>query len=78
MEGDMDLNFDEARYNNEDMKDVTGIYIRAKTPSGNYDTGDIAQLDKKSLLSWLKSRGGDNAWAEDCVGIILGYGHLHI
>lgn len=53
----------------------TGIYVRAKTPTG-WDSVDIAILDKESLRVWLRSRGGDNPWAEDVVGILLGHGHL--
>jgi hypothetical protein len=54
----------------------TGILVRAKLGGvvGNYD---IAELDKASLLAWLRSRGGDNPWAEDVVGILLGHGYLH-
>lgn len=54
----------------------TGIPIRARTPGG-FDTHDIAHLDRASLLAWLRSRGGDNPFAEDVVGILLGHGHLH-
>jgi len=56
---------------------VTGVYVRAKLPDAKWESVDINLLDKISLLSWLKSRGGDNPWAEDCVGILLGHGHLH-
>ncbi len=61
----------------ERYEDATGIYIRAKADEkwGSYD---IAQLDKDSLLLFLRSRGGDNPWAEDCIGIMLGHGHLHL
>lgn len=54
----------------------TGIFVRAKV-GDKWDSIDIATLDKPSLLSFLKSRGGDNRWAEDVCGIILGHGHLH-
>jgi hypothetical protein len=53
----------------------TGIYVRAKR-GDRYFNVDIAELDKASLLAWLRSRGGDNAWAENTVGIILGHGPL--
>lgn len=57
----------------------TGIYVRAWSDSDDkWVNADIARLDKESLLYWLKSRGGDNPWAEDVVGILLGHGHLHI
>ena len=55
----------------------TGIYVRAQHPSGAWQSVDIFDLDKPSLLAWLRSRGGDNPWAEDVVGILLGHGHLH-
>ena len=55
----------------------TGIYVRAKSPEGRWGTFDIVQLDAPSLLAWLRSRGGDNPWAEDVVGLLLGHEHLH-
>lgn len=59
-------------------KDVeTGIYIRAKNHEDRWDSLDIAHLDKESLLAFLRSREGDNPWAEDVCGILLGHGHLH-
>lgn len=70
----MDLIADETRL---DMHHgSTGIYIRAKL-HGKWGSYDIAALQKESLLAFLKSRGGDNQWAEDIVGILLGHGHLH-
>lgn len=53
----------------------TGIFVRAQTVKG-WASVDIGQLDAPSLLSWLRSRGGDNAWAENVVGILLGHGHI--
>lgn len=55
----------------------TGIYVRAKTVEGKWDSVDISALDKPSLIVWLKSRGGDNPWAENAVGLLLGHGHLY-
>jgi hypothetical protein len=54
----------------------TGIYVRAKE-GDRFVNADIAQLDKASMLEWLRSRGGANEWAENVVGILLGYGTLH-
>jgi hypothetical protein len=54
----------------------TGIYVRA-TDGDNWVSVDIAVLDKPSLLAWLRSRGGDNPWAENVVGALLGHGPLH-
>lgn len=70
----MDLKVDPARL---EADDATGVYIRAQSPDGKWGSYDMAQLDKSSLLTWLRSRGGDNPWAEDVVGILLGHGHLH-
>lgn len=53
----------------------TGLFVRAW--DGRWVSTDIATLDRQSLLTWLRSRGGDNPWAEDVVGILLGHGHLH-
>lgn len=55
---------------------VSGIFCRAKL-DGKWGSYDIAFLDKPSLLGFLRSRDGDNHWAEDVVGILLGHGHLH-
>lgn len=55
----------------------TGIYVRAQDINGKWDSFDICQLTKASLLEWLKSRGGANPWAENVVGVLLGHGHLH-
>jgi hypothetical protein len=56
----------------------TGIPVRAKQrDGGDYLTVDIGLLEKKSLLAWLRSRGGNNPLAENCVGMLLGHGQLH-
>lgn len=72
-----------ARFAHEDCH-LTGLYVRARHPeqaehdrAGRWDSVDIYFLNKESLLEWLRSRGGDNPWAEDVVGILLGHGHLH-
>lgn len=74
----MNLVIDPERWRKYGTENVTGIYVSAKSHDGDWLSADIAVLDKPSLLRWLKSRGGDNAWAEDVVGILLGHGHLHI
>ena len=53
----------------------TGIHVRAKS-GDKWVTTDIANLTSRSMLLWLRSRGGKNNWAEDCVGILLGYGPI--
>lgn len=54
----------------------TGIYVRARL-AGKFATVDISQLDKASLLAWLRERGGSNRRAENVVGELLGVGRLH-
>lgn len=63
-----DLNVDPSRLGTHD----TGIFVRAKNDNcwGSYDIGE---LDYDSLMVWLKSRGGSNPWAENCVCVMLGH-----
>jgi hypothetical protein len=61
---------------NRDMHRTTGIYVRAKGTDGRWDSFDIAELNRDSLVTWLRSRGGDNFWAENCVLIMLGHDPL--
>lgn len=63
-----DLNVDPARAQIPE----TGIYVRAKKDD-RWGSHDIAHLDRKSLYEWLRSRGGDNLWAENTVLILLGH-----
>lgn len=70
----MNLKVMPERVNSEEMN--TGIYVRTQM-DGRWINSDIAWLEPASLLTWLRSRGGDNPWAEDVVGILLGHGHLH-
>lgn len=51
----------------------TGIYVRAQTGTGDWMSVDLSQLDRNSLMEWLRSRGGDNPWAEETVAILLGH-----
>lgn len=51
--------------------DLTGIYVRARDADGSWDSFDIAELDADSLIAWLRSRGGENPWAENTVGMLL-------
>lgn len=67
----MDLKFDPNRI---EFDHATGIFVRAINTEGRWDNADIAQLDKESLLEFLRSRGGQNEWAENVVGILLGHG----
>lgn len=51
----------------------TGIFIRAKV-EGKWESVDIgdSRLSAVETLSWLRSRGGHNAWAENTVLLLLG------
>jgi hypothetical protein len=51
----------------------TGIFVRAKKSDGTWDSVDISELTVDSLLEWLRSRGGDNKWAESVVLQLLGH-----
>jgi hypothetical protein len=52
---------------------VLEILVRAKNEHGHFQNCDIGDLDRESLLSWLRSRGGSNPWAEQTILILLGY-----
>lgn len=52
----------------------TGIYVRAQDPATDkWGSFDIAELTHDSLMAWLRSRGGDNPWAENTVATLLGH-----
>lgn len=69
----MTLECDPQRLNEKDNLQ-TGIFVRAKDPTdGKWISADIAWLTMPSLQEWLKSRGGDNKWAESTVCILLGH-----
>lgn len=72
-----ELTISQERFEDKDAWGHTGIYVRAKHKNGGWESVDIVLLEKESLLEWLRSRGGNNPWAEDCVGLLLGHGHLH-
>jgi len=72
----LQLRFDPERRSDQGLHNLTGIYVRAITPEGKWDNADIAELDKSSLKAFLRSRGGDNTWAENVVAIMLGHGHF--
>jgi len=50
----------------------TGIFIRAEI-NGKWDAVDIGdkRLSDEKILEWLRSRGGENVWAENCVLVLL-------
>lgn len=51
----------------------TAVCVRGCRPDGSFGNVDIAELDKSSLLAWLRSRGGHNPFAENLVGQLLGH-----
>lgn len=65
-----ELNVDNARFK---QFGETGIFVRAKNSAGTWGAFDIADLDRDSLHEWLRSRGGENLWAENTVMILLGH-----
>lgn len=54
-------------------EDDTSIFVRAKLPDGSFGSVNIAELTRASLHQWLRSRGGKNLWAENCVLAMLGH-----
>ena len=50
----------------------TGCYVRALRRNG-WANVDITELDRDSLVQWLRSRGGENPLAEAVVLRLLGY-----
>ncbi|MBN3875235.1 hypothetical protein [Nostoc sp. JL23] len=73
----MNLKIDPTRWANKEEWEGTGVYVRATFADGSCGVVEISHLEKASLLDWLKSTGGDNRIAENCVGILLGHGSLH-
>jgi hypothetical protein len=51
----------------------TGIFVRAVSRDGKFHSVDISTLTKDALFTWLRSRGGNNPWAENTVALLLGY-----
>jgi hypothetical protein len=54
------------------VETTTGIYLRARA-AGVWCSADLAHLERASVLRWLRSRGGNNLLAENCVLILLGH-----
>lgn len=53
-----------------------GVLVRARV-GDEWVTADVIQLDRRSLLAWLRSRGTSSPWAEDFIGYLLGHGPLN-
>jgi len=66
----MELMINPERFDNSEMDEVTGIFIRALHPSGNWENVDLCQLDRNSIIKWTKSRKNG---ALNALLIILGY-----
>lgn len=49
---------------------VTGIYVRAQLPDGQYGTVDLFALDRQSLIAWL---GEQRQRPQATVLLLLGY-----
>jgi hypothetical protein len=64
-----DLRIDESR----SLAPETGIFVRAINSDEEWASLDIAWLDEESLLTWLRSDGGNNLLAETLVCILLGH-----
>jgi hypothetical protein len=59
-------------FNEDEGHGITGIFVRAMK-EGKLSSVDLYELDYASLMAWLRSRGGDNPWAENTVAILLGH-----
>jgi len=71
----MHLKVDKERFQLMQNREIspTSIHVRALNDTGSWATHDIAVLQKKSLAVWLRSRGGNNPWAESVVAVLLGH-----
>jgi hypothetical protein len=71
----MELKVSKKRWKHSRLP-ATGIFVRAMLPDGSWDSVDISHLTAESLLEWLRSRGGKNAWAENVVLTMLGHNQI--
>ncbi|QGJ88936.1 hypothetical protein PBI_TEAMOCIL_85 [Microbacterium phage Teamocil] len=55
------------------LADATGVYVRAQRPDDRWDSVDMAELDRESLIEFVKSRGPVTDWARDLVLLLLGH-----
>jgi len=64
------MTVDPSRWEHRQEFPGTGIFVRALVPPDNrWASVDIEMLD----LTSLRSRGGDNRWAENTVALLLGH-----
>lgn len=55
----MNLIVDQDRYNTKDISGIsTNIFVRAENGPGVWESVDIANLTKESLIEWLESEDG--------------------
>jgi hypothetical protein len=50
----------------------TAIFVRARF-NNRFESVDISRLTTQSLKQWLRSRGGQNDYAERTLAMILGH-----
>jgi len=71
---DVPLRVEPLRWEHREKFPGTGMFVRAVVPPDNrWESVDIEVLDLTSLMDWLRSRGGDNKWAENTVALMLGH-----
>lgn len=68
-----DLTVDLIRFQDPKYAEATGIFIRATTPSGKWVSVDIAELERDSLIQFVRQRGPASPWAVSIVLILLGH-----
>lgn len=61
------------REGNQPWDGLTGIYTRAIGQDGRWGSYDIAELDRDSLVRFIRSRGEVSAWAVHIILIMLGH-----
>lgn len=57
----------------EQLHGLTGIFDRAIGQDGRWGTYDIAELDRASLIDFVRGRGEVSTWALHIVLIMLGH-----
>lgn len=72
----MNLIVDEQRWELFDTLEPTGFFVHAMLPDNSWDYVDVIYLTNHSLLKWLRSRGGDNHFAENVVLLLFGHNSI--
>ena len=55
------------------LRDATGVYDRAIGNDGRWGSYDIAELNRDSLVDFVRSRGEVSTWALHLILIMLGH-----